>query len=112
MRRPLRFATQTGGQPTGAEWLARAKRIEAMGYATLSMPDHMVGGAWAAMPALAAAAAVTTTLRVGTLVIDNDFRNPAVFARELALPALAMDVDAVVAPLKAIREAASGGGAG
>ncbi len=84
MRRPLRFATQTGGQPTGAEWLARAKRIEAMGYATLSMPDHMVGGAWAAMPALAAAAAVTTTLRVGTLVIDNDFRNPAVFAREVA----------------------------
>ena len=48
------------------------------------MPDHMVGGAWAAMPALAAAAAVTTTLRLGTLVVDNDFRNPVVFAREVA----------------------------
>ncbi|HET6584733.1 MAG TPA: TIGR03621 family F420-dependent LLM class oxidoreductase [Nannocystaceae bacterium] len=84
MTRAIRFATQSGGQPSGAEWLARAKRIEAIGYATLSMPDHMVGGAWAAMPALAAAAAVTTTLRLGTLVIDNDFRNPVVFAREAA----------------------------
>lgn len=37
---------------------------------------------------------------------------PAVFERELALPALAMDVDAVVAPLKAIREAASEGAGG
>ena len=56
-----------------------------MGYDTLAMPDHMVGGAWAAMPALAALAPVTTTLRFGTLVIDNDFRNPVVFAREVAL---------------------------
>lgn len=84
MTRAIRFATQTGGQPGGAEWAARATRIEAMGYATLSMPDHMVGDAWAAMPALAAAAGVTTTLRLGTLVVDNDFRNPVVLAREAA----------------------------
>ncbi len=49
------------------------------------MPDHMIGGAWAAMPALAALAPVTTTLRLGTLVMDNDFRNPVVFARECAV---------------------------
>jgi probable F420-dependent oxidoreductase len=48
------------------------------------MPDHMVGGAWASMVALAALAPVTTTLRLGGLVIDNDFRNPVVFAREVA----------------------------
>ena len=66
------------------EWLARAKRLEDMGYATLSMPDHMVGGAWSTLPALAAAAAVTTTLRLGNLVLANDFRNPVVLARELA----------------------------
>ena len=81
----IRFATQSGGAPSAEEWLARAKRIEAMGYDTLAMPDHMVGGAWAAMPALAALAPVTTTLRLGTLVIDNDFRNPVVFAREVAV---------------------------
>ena len=49
------------------------------------MPDHMIGGAWAAMPALAALAPVTPRLRFGTLVIDNDFRNPVVFAREVAV---------------------------
>jgi probable F420-dependent oxidoreductase len=49
------------------------------------MPDHMVGGAWAAMPALAALAQVTAKLRFGTLVIDNDFRNPVVFAREVGV---------------------------
>lgn len=80
----MRFATQTGGAPSGQEWLDRAKRIEALGYGTLAMPDHMIGGAWAAMPALAAAAVVAPTLRVGTLVMDNDFRNPTVFARECA----------------------------
>ncbi|MDQ2951675.1 MAG: TIGR03621 family F420-dependent LLM class oxidoreductase [Chloroflexota bacterium] len=80
----MRFATQTGGTPTAEEWYARAKRIEALGYDTLAMPDHMVGGAWAAMPALAALAPVTTRLRFGTLVVDNDLRNPVVFAREVA----------------------------
>ena len=84
MDRKIRFATQSGGQPTGEEWLARAKRLEDMGYETLAMPDHMVGGAWSNMPALGAAAAVTTTLRLGNLVLDNDFRNPVVLARELA----------------------------
>jgi len=84
MERKIRFATQSGGQPTGDEWLARAKRLEDIGYATLSMPDHMVGGAWSNMPALGAAAAVTTRLRLGNLVLDNDFRNPVVLAREFA----------------------------
>ena len=81
----MRFATQAGGAPTAQEWFDRAKRIEAMGYDTLAMPDHMVGGAWAAMPALAALAQVVTKLRFGTLVIDNDFRNPVLFAREVAV---------------------------
>jgi probable F420-dependent oxidoreductase len=80
----MRFATQAGGAPSGQEWIDRAKRLEALGYDTLAMPDHMIGGAWAAMPALAVAAMVTRKLRVGTLVIDNDFRNPTVFARECA----------------------------
>src|SRR6266571_6965998 len=82
--RPMRFATQSGSAPSGQEWIDRAKRLEALGYDTLAMPDHMIGGAWAAMPALAVAATVTQKLRVGTLVVDNDFRNPTVFARECA----------------------------
>ena len=85
MTRAMRFATQSGGAPSAQEWLDRGKRIEALGYDTLAMPDHMIGGAWGPMPALAALAQVTTRLRLGTLVIDNDFRNPVVFAREVAL---------------------------
>jgi len=80
----MRFATQSGSAPTGQEWIDRAKRLEALGYDTIAMPDHMIGGAWAALPALAVAATVTQKLRVGTLVVDNDFRNPTVFARECA----------------------------
>src|SRR5438876_2508279 len=80
----MRFATQSGSASSGQEWIDRAKRLEALGYGTLAMPDHMIGGAWAAMPALAVAATATQKLRVGTLVIDNDFRNPIVFARECA----------------------------
>ena len=82
--RPMRFATQSGSAPNGQEWIDRAKRLEALGYDTIAMPDHMIGGAWAAMPTLAVAATVTQKLRVGTLVVDNDFRNPTVFARECA----------------------------
>ena len=85
MTRRMRFATQSGGAPSAQEWIDRAKRLEAMGYDTLAMPDHMIGGAWGPMVALAALAPLTTKLRLGTLVIDNDFRNPVVFAREVAL---------------------------
>jgi probable F420-dependent oxidoreductase len=48
------------------------------------MADHVVGNGLSPFPALAAAAAATTTLRVGTLVLDNDFRNPLLLAREAA----------------------------
>jgi len=81
--RPIRFATQFGSASSGAEWIERAKRIEALGYGTLAVPDHVVGQAWAPHPALAAVAAVTS-LRIGTLVLDNDFRNPLITAREAA----------------------------
>lgn len=83
--RPIRFATQLGALRSAPEedWIARVRRLEAVGYGTLAMPDHVVGQAWAPHPALAAVAA-TTGLRVGTLVIDNDFRNPLITAREAA----------------------------
>ncbi len=81
--RHIRFATQAGSAPSGEEWIARAKRLEALGYGTLAMPDHVVGQSWTPHPALAAVAA-TTSLRIGTLVLDNDFRNPLITAREAA----------------------------
>ena len=75
---------QAGAPPAGLDWPAFARRLEAIGYSGLVMADHVVGNGLSPFPALAAAAAATTTLRVGTLVLDNDFRNPLLLAREAA----------------------------
>lgn len=58
-------------------------RAESAGYDVLLMPDHF-GRQLSPFPALAVAAAATTTLRVGTLVACNDFRHPLVLAKEAA----------------------------
>ena len=47
------------------------------------MPDFF-GVQFAPVAALMAAAAATTTLRIGTLVFDNDFRHPVVLAKNTA----------------------------
>jgi len=62
-------------------WREVAKRAEALGYDTLLMPDHITSQL-APVPALAAAAAATTTLRIGSFVFDNDYRNPVMLAKE------------------------------
>jgi probable F420-dependent oxidoreductase len=80
---PFRFGVQTSGAPDAAAWRERARRIEALGYSTLFMPDHM-GDQLGPLVALAVAAEATSTLKVGTLVADNDYRHPVVLARELA----------------------------
>lgn len=68
---------------TAEEWVSKARRIESLGYATLVMPDGL-RYSLAPLPALAAAATATSTLRVGTYVIANDFRNPVLLAKEAA----------------------------
>jgi probable F420-dependent oxidoreductase len=62
-------------------WREIARRAEALGYDTLLMPDHITDQL-APIPALAAAAAATTTLRIGSFVFDNDYRNPVMLAKE------------------------------
>jgi probable F420-dependent oxidoreductase len=64
-------------------WAEQARKAEDLGYGTLLMPDHF-GEQLAPVPALAAAAAATTTLRVGALVFDNDYRHPLLLAKEAA----------------------------
>ncbi len=68
---------------SASEWTDTAKKAEDLGYSALLMPDHF-GKQLAPLTALATAAAVTTTLRVGTLVFANDFRHPALLAKETA----------------------------
>ena len=84
MTRPFRFSVQANTPPAGLDWPSFARRIETLGYGGLVMADHVVGNGLSPFPALAAAAAATTALRLGTLVLDNDFRNPLLLAREAA----------------------------
>ena len=55
-----------------------------MGYSTLSLSDHFTASPVAPMPMLGVLANATSSLRVGTLVLGNDFRRPATLAKELA----------------------------
>lgn len=84
--RPFRFGIQASALPGGTDaagWRALARRVEDLGYATLTVADHL-DDQLAPMPALMAVADATTTLRIGTLVSNNDFRHPVVLAKELA----------------------------
>jgi probable F420-dependent oxidoreductase len=81
--RKFRFGVQASGAADGDAWRRIARKAEDLGYATLFIPDHF-GDQLAPVPALMAAADATTTLRVGGLVLDNDYRHPVVLAKELA----------------------------
>jgi probable F420-dependent oxidoreductase len=81
--RPFRFGVQSSSAKTRADWLDIARRTEDQGYSCLTMPDHY-DEQLAPVPALMTAANVTTTLRIGALVWDNDYKHPAVLAKELA----------------------------
>ena len=84
----LRFGVVSESVPDGRAWLDYARRIEDTGIDVLLIRDHFSAGAFgqqlAPFTALAAASAVTTRLRVGTMVLSNDFRHPAIVAHEAA----------------------------
>lgn len=94
--RPFRFAVQTFSAPSGAEWRDRARKVESLGYSALHLADHFLGPGpaldatnhplqeLAAVPAMAAAAAATETLRIGCRVFCNDYRHPVMLAKEAA----------------------------
>jgi probable F420-dependent oxidoreductase len=81
--RPFRFGVQLSSAGSAADWAGLAREAESLGYSTLFIPDHF-GDQLAPAPALAAAAAATTELRVGTLVLDNDYRHPVITAMDMA----------------------------
>lgn len=80
--KPFRFGV-SGGRQTRQEWLDLAREADDLGYSTLLLPDHF-GQQMAPLPALLSAADATTRLKVGTIVLDNDFRHPALLAKEAA----------------------------
>src|SRR2546428_11725679 len=86
--RPFRFGVINERMQTASAWTADARRTEQLGYSTFLIRDHFVpdhfGDQFAPFSALMAAANVTKTMRVGSLVIDNDYRHPVVLAKEVA----------------------------
>jgi probable F420-dependent oxidoreductase len=82
--RRFRFGVLAKQARPGDEFAALARRAEDLGYSTFYMPDHFVDHALAPIPGIMAAAAATTTLRVGTLVLGNDYKHPVVLANEAA----------------------------
>ncbi|MTA40044.1 MAG: TIGR03621 family F420-dependent LLM class oxidoreductase [Actinobacteria bacterium] len=88
--RPFRFGVQVSHASSAQEWAELARRSEDAGYDVLTMPDHFTNQL-APVPALMAAADATTTLRIGALVFDNDYKHPVVLAKELATMDLLSD---------------------
>lgn len=86
--RPFRFGVVNESPAPLGDWLAHVREVEALGYNTFLIRDHVIdppfGPQYAPLVALAMAAAATTRLRVGTLVLSNDFRHPVLLAKELA----------------------------
>ena len=81
--RPFRFGINVRTAASAAEWADKARKVERLGYSVLLLPDHLTE-LLAPFSALAAAAAATSRLRVGTGVLNNDFRHPVLTAREAA----------------------------
>jgi probable F420-dependent oxidoreductase len=82
MTHPFRFGVQLATLPS-ADWRERLRRIEAWGYDSVFWPDHF-GPQWEPVAALAAAAAATERLKVGSLVYGVDYRHPIVLAKAAA----------------------------
>lgn len=90
MTHPFRFGVNNTGEPSLKAWQEYARKAEDLGYANLIMQDHF-GPQLAPFPALVAAASATTRIRLTTMVLDNDFRHPAVVAKEAATVDLLTD---------------------
>jgi probable F420-dependent oxidoreductase len=80
--RRFRFGLTSGMVADMAAWTESARQAESLGYSNFLIPDTL--STPAPSPALAAAAAVTSTLRVGTWVLCDPLRNPRTTAWEVA----------------------------
>jgi len=86
--RPFRFGVFGENARSPEALLDTARRAEDSGYATFLIRDHFIeapfGHQLAPLTALATVAAATTRLRIGSLVLSNDYRHPVILAKEIA----------------------------
>lgn len=87
---PFRFAVHSSIAPTMAAWREHARQAEELGYSALYVTDHF-DAQFGPLVAATVAAEATSTLHIGTLVLNNDLRNPVVLAKEIATLTLAAE---------------------
>src|ERR1700687_5945127 len=84
----FRFGVLSESVRTRGDLVEIAGRAEATGFSTFLIRDHFVaepfGPQLGPIATLATVAAITTTLRVGSLVFSNDYRHPLELAKEVA----------------------------
>jgi probable F420-dependent oxidoreductase len=79
--RPFRFIAPMP-PPETRDWVGAVRRMEDLGFSTVSVSEHLTGG-WSMDPlvAMAAAAAATSRLHVLSLVLANDLHRPDALER-------------------------------
>ncbi len=95
-QKPFRFGVQSYSASSAKDWRDQARTAESLGYSALHLADHVIGPGpalsatnhpvqnLAPIPAMAVAAEVTSTIKIGCRVFCTDFRNPVIFAKEVA----------------------------
>jgi probable F420-dependent oxidoreductase len=90
----FRFAVQSFNAESGAQWRDKLLKAEALGFSAFHLADHIIGPGpalertnhpvqgLAAIPAMAYAAAVTSTIKIGCRVFCVDYHNPVVVIKE------------------------------
>ena len=90
-QRPFRFGHQLRAEFSGADDVSsiieEAQAAEAAGFDIVTIPDHIGPTMASPMMVLAALAQVTSTVRLGTFVLNNEMRNPV----QLAWESVALD---------------------
>ncbi|HTM84998.1 MAG TPA: TIGR03621 family F420-dependent LLM class oxidoreductase [Mycobacterium sp.] len=81
MTRTFRFGVSLRKAQSQSQVAEAARQAEDLGFDVIHVPDHL--GAPAPFPTLTAAAAATSTLRVGTFVLNACFYKPALLARDV-----------------------------
>ena len=83
MTHPFRFALAASTVTNGPDFVEVAKKAEDLGYSAIATADHL-DNQLAPLIALTGAAMATTTLRLNSLVLCNDYRHPGMVAKEAA----------------------------
>lgn len=78
----IRFGVSAPGFTDPAQLAIRARWAERAGFSTFALSDHLNGAS--PFVTLMAIAAATERIRLGTLVVNNDLRHPAILAQDVA----------------------------